>query len=341
MAKEIFWYGGESTHEGEWNWDANWKLVSDGSSSTKPADDDIVHIDNRAYYDTVNERYQDINDGMDAAGTGTPDLRLLHVKPSYDGIIALPGEYLELAAAYPAGGDGQIIYEGEGTMYLDLSKGAAADASCNLLVVDTTEGLLKVMSHVNDGANTGLFDLIRVKSGDVELGDTTSKMCAFTDMEVLGGTIIVGIDCYKVNGAVYATILQVLGSITMDTGIKAMTQYGGAFNWGSALATGEAAMDIEDLLTMYGGTFNWTCKDLATSIIQQFILYGGVLDASLALNADVPKGIGGGGDEISEVWPGAEARFDNENQNITFEGASKIMKYGGTIKSPYMKEISW
>ena len=56
------------------NVDSNWKLVSDGSNTTKPADSDVIHFNDRAFYDSTAQRYQDCTINIDAAGTGTPNL---------------------------------------------------------------------------------------------------------------------------------------------------------------------------------------------------------------------------------------------------------------------------
>ena len=165
---EKYWYGnGDSGHTGEWDWDdpgdnadSNWRLCATDVGCAKPADTDVVYVDSRAYYDTANSRRQDINDGMTAAETGTPDLAGFIVGKGYNGIIGTADEYLEIEA------DGyDIIVNGPATLYLKLSAGAGADADCGRLIVTNSEATVYLKSLENDDTNVGLFAEIVALAG--------------------------------------------------------------------------------------------------------------------------------------------------------------------------------
>lgn len=341
MAKEIYWYGDgdgdQGSNLGKWNYNINWRLTSDGSASTVPAAGDTVHVDNRAYYNTTDERYQDIKDGMTGAETNTPDLASFHVKANYDGYVGLTSEYLELECSA-----GDIIFEGTAAMYLSLSAGAEADADSQRLILNSSGGALYLSSFVNNDYYRGLYSQIIAISGTLYLGNTAAVEAAFYELIVLSATVIIGTYCFddvEVDD-LPGLVKQYGGIITSNSPIKQYLGTAGTFNWGTALAAAIEGFDC-DLIELYGScTFNWSTKDATVSILKQFKLFGGTLNASLSTNAESPKQIGTG-TEVSEIWTGATARFNNGNQNIAIESGSSIKSHGGTLIPPDVQSLTW
>ncbi|HIJ70647.1 MAG TPA: hypothetical protein HPP87_04700 [Planctomycetes bacterium] len=351
-----YWYGDgdgdQGSNLGKWDYDdspgytsSNWRLCSDGSGCAKPADGDKIFIDNRAYYNTTDDRYQDIKDGMTGAETGTPNLALLRVAGNYDGNIGLAGEYLELEIH--SGSNPQFIWEGAGVGYVMLSKGASADAICDLLIMNALGAYLYIKGKVNDASYKAEITKLINYAGNLNMA-TEADADIIAPREVIcngaNAVIIIGTGCegLKTGDTFKTNFNLVKGTITSDSPIGDCEGYAGTFNWGTADSTPAADVDLTGLLTLWQDfTFNWRAHDTGTSELYQFKAYGGKLDASSAINADVPKQIGSGAGEISEIWPSAEVNLNSGLGNISFGSGSKIAFYGGTLKPSYGQEISW
>lgn len=344
---EKYWYGDgdgdQGANIGKWDYNINWRLCSDNSPSTKPADGDIIHFDNRAYYNTTDGRYQDVTAAQDAAPP--PDLDGFFVKATYDGNIGDSDNYAEF---HLTGGD--FIFEGTGTARIMISKDTA-DCVCQRIIVNSTGGILYLDAQLNDGSNCNeITDLYGI-AGNILLqkhdGSGLDGMGPIvTNLYALGATITADDTVYRNKATAAATIIRMTaGTVYWSAPIDNIVQSGGIFNWGQELAAAPA-LDIDcDLLIGYNdGVFNWCCRDDTASILEQFKLYGTfTLDASLALNADTPKVIGdAAGNKDSEIWGLCTVKLNNGNQNISFQHANcGILNHGGVVILPDNKEISW
>jgi hypothetical protein len=155
------------------NVDSNWKLVADGSNTIKPSDGDVVHFNDRAYYDNTAQRYQGCTINVDAAGTGTPNLGGMFISAGFNGNIGSATEALEI---FCDGND--IVIDGECKMYLKLSAGAGADAGCGRLVVNNEKANVYVSSLLNDATNVCLYDLLICLKGYLWIQDN----CAVSEV---------------------------------------------------------------------------------------------------------------------------------------------------------------
>jgi len=312
--------------------DSNWKLCSDDSNTTKPAAADIVHIDSRAYKDS-SDNYQDIDTNCDGTGTGTPDLGGLYVRNN-NSIIGTSSEYLEIECS---GGD--IIFEGTGTLYLKLSAGTGNDADCQRFVINTATGTAHLASLENDDTNVGLFADVIGLAGDLYIDDD----CAVAALKSLGPNLTVygGTGILDDKADTYCTITQSDGVIYWDSTFATVNRYGGTFYWGTDLAAAETSMNGALLYQVPGaGNFFWQCKALSSQL-NQFLVYGGKVNARGPLNSEYPKQIGSAGNEISEIWPGGEVDLDNGMENIEFGGTSAIENHGGKLVVPAREQVSW
>ncbi len=339
---EKYWYGygNGATNEGEWDYDnagggalSNWRAVSDNTGCDAPKADDIVHIDSRAYYNTVDLRYQDI---INCELSGAPNVTRQHVKSSYNGNIATSGAYLELECR----GTGRlIIYEGTGAMYLNL-EGSAVDAECTRFVHNGT-GTVHLASDENNATNSDVYSEILAFNGNLYIDDDT----ALTKLQILSSSAIVhgGTGCKDLDAGVdAATIRMFAGLAYWDSPIYDYLGVGaGTFNWGTDIAAAVEGLDIENLLECCtGNVFNWTTKDATKSIVKKILVCGGTVNAGLTLNSAYPKEIGDG-TEKSEIWNGGSLLLNSPNQNISIASGSKIINYSGTIATPANEEISW
>ena len=312
---------------------SNWKLVADGTDTAKPAASDVVYFNNRAADNATTGKKQSANVNISGTDTGTPDLGGLYVASTFTGDIGTSTEYLEIEA------DGDdVILEGTGTTYLKLSTGTGTDADIGRLVVNNAAGTVYLASLENDGANVGLYALVLVFSGTVYL----DAGCAITKLIVLSAnsTVVASTGITNVLTSTDAVIVVKDGSVTWDSPFNTIDLYAGRFNWGSDGMTATAGLD-GTLLTIYpSARFNWQTADTATSILKQFIAYGGTIDASRSINSGYAKEIGSGS-ELSEIWTGATVKLNNGNRNITIAAGSDIESFGGTLVPPAGSIIDW
>jgi len=313
---------------------SNWRLVSDGADTEKPADADIVFLDNRAALNTTTNKRQSLNVNVSSAFTGTPDLAGFYRSPNFDGNIGKDTEYLEIQA------DGDdIILQGAGTTYLKLSAGVDTDANAGRLVVDNPAGIVYLASLENDGTYVGLFTLILVRAGTLYIDDD----CAVGSVYCLGtsAVVVAGTGVTNAKNATNATIMQIDGKITWSSPFASLNSYGGSFYWGADDMVPMAGMDA-DMITTYstGSRVYWQASDTAKSILKRFIAYAGLIDAGRAAGAGYAKEIGSG-TEVSEVWPDAVVNLNNNNRNVTIAAGSVIESFGGKLTPPAGSSIDW
>lgn len=313
--------------------ESNWHLTSDGSDTTKPAAADVIYFNNRAADNATTGKKQSADTNIDGASTGTPDIGGMYVTSTFTGDIGTSSEYLELEA------DGNdIIIEGTGSVYLKLSAGTGNDADCGRLVVNNSAGTVYLASLENDGSNVSLFALILVMSGTLNIDADT----AVTKMIAIGSntTVVASTGITNNLTSTDAVLIVKEATVTWDSPFNTLDNYAGTFNWGSDGMTPTAGLD-GTLLTNYpSARFNWQTADTATSILKQFIAYGGTIDAARAINSGYAKEIGSGS-EMSEVWPGATVKLNNGNRNITIAAGSDIESFGGSLVMPEGAIIDW
>jgi hypothetical protein len=201
-------------------------------------------------------------------------------------------------------------------------------------------GTVYLASLENDGSNVGLFALVLAFAGNIHLTAGT----AITDLVIIGSnTTLVGSTGIRNELAdTDIAIIMKEGLVTWDSPFNTVQQYGGRFDWGSAGMTPAAGLDGTLLTTYPGARFNWQTADTATSILKQFIAYGGTIDASRATNAGYAKKLGSvGGNQQSEIWTGATVRLNNGNRNISITSGADIESFGGTLIPPAGAVIDW
>jgi hypothetical protein len=353
-----YWQGNEGnvstpqTNVGKWDYDdsgggytdSNWRDPSTGNGVAKPATGDEIFIDNRAFFNSTlgtEGRYQDIINGDQ---TGDPNLLLFYVASNFDGNIGTSGVPIELGCA--SGSDGRFIFHGTGVAYFMITQGATADSEVTELIINSDGGTLYIKSEVNNGSY--LCKLVKVLAYD-----GTLKICTEADADtihigdiiVINSTAVVTIGtlCKKTKTSnEYMNIQQINGILTSDSPIANYEGYAGTFNWGTSGAVAQSDVNLYGNIKTFGSV-NLICapKNSGTANLLQFFAYGGTIDASQALNANIPKTIGSGSNEISEVYPGATVKLNNGNGNISFLGTSKIRIFGGSVEPPFNKQIAW
>lgn len=312
---------------------SNWKLMSDGSSTTKPAAADVIYFNERAADNATTGKKQSMDVDISGADTGTPDLAGVYVTAGFTGDIGASDEYFEFEAV----GD-DVILQGSGTAYIKNSAGVGSDAAIGRLVIDNAAGTVYLASLENDGANVGLYVLVLAFAGTLNI----DAAAAITNLRVIGANAVVvastGITHTKTTTNV--SIIVIAGTITWDSPFLNVTQYGGRFNWGSNGMTATAGLDGTLLKIYPSARFNWQTADTATSILKQFLAYGGTIDAAGSINSGFPKEIGSGS-EMSEIWQGATVKLNNGNGNITIAAGSDIESFGGKLIPPVGSVIDW
>ena len=331
---EKYWYGGEAGHIGQWDWDANWKLVADGSSAAKPADGDVVHFNDRAYYDNTAQRYQDCTINVDAAGTGSPNLAGMFISAGFNGFIGSAADPVEINCQ-----NNDIVIDGECTLHLKLSAGTGADASCRRLVVNNEKANVTVSSRLNDVSNVCLYDLLICLKGYLWINDNTAvselvsaNYSSFVDA---------GIGIENVKAGTQCSITAVKGEIVWRSKIDQIKLFDAEFSWGDGDMT-EVVNYACNLLTIYSksGQFGWQMADTGESLIKQFVLYAGNLIASASINSGYKKKIGTG-TEISELWPDATADLNSSSNNVLIATGSKLESHGGTLIASSGSLLGW
>ena len=316
------------------NIDSNWKLVADGSNTVNPVDDDVLHFNDRAYYDTTAKRYQGCTVNVDAAGTGTPNLSGIFISAGFNGNIGSDTEPLEINC------DGEdIVVDGECTLHLKLSAGAGADACCGRLVVNNEKANVYVSSLLNDATNVCLYDLLVCLKGYLWISDycaVSNVISANYNSSVDGG---IGIE--DVKNATPCSITAVKGEITWRSKINALDLFDAEFAWGDE-GMPEVSNFPCNLLRVYSksGEFLWQMADTGESVIKQFVLYAGNLIASASVNSGYKKKIGTG-TEVSELWPDATADLNSSSNNVLIEPGSKLESHGGTLIASSGSLLGW
>ena len=316
------------------NVDSNWKLVADGSNTTQPADGDIVHFNDRAYYDTVAKRYQDCIHNVDAAGTGTPNLSGVFISAGFNGNIGSSGEPLEINCQ-----NEDIVVDGQCSLHLKLSAGATSDAGCGRLVVNHEKAHVYVSSLLNDATNVCLYDLLVCLKGHLWIQDhcaVAKVVSANYNCSVDGG---VGIE--NVKNSSPCSLTAVKGDIVWRSKINLIELFDAEFAWGDETMA-EVANYFCNLLTIYSksGQFLWQMADTGQSLIKKFVLYAGTLTASQAINSGYRKKIGTG-TEVSELWPEATADLNSSSNNVLIEPGSKLESHGGTLIASSGSLLGW
>ena len=316
------------------NIDSNWKLVADGSNTAKPADADVIHFNDRAYYNSTAQRYQDCTINVDAAGTATPNLGGMFVSAGFNGNIGTAPLPLEINCQ-----SNDIVIDGECTLHLKLSAGAGVDAGCGRLVVNNEKANAYVSSLLNDVSNVCLYDLLICLKGYLWINDNTAvselvsaNYSSFVDA---------GIGIENVKTGTPCNITAVKGEVTWRSKIDQIKLFDAEFSWGDE-DMAEVVNYFCNLLTIYSksGEFGWQMADTGESLIKQFVLYAGNLIASQSVNSGYKKKIGTG-TEISELWPDATANLNSSSNNVLIAAGSKLESHGGTLIASSGSLLGW
>ena len=316
------------------NVDSNWKLIADGSNAAKPADDDVLHFNDRAYYDNTAQRYQDCTINVDAIGTGTPNLGGMFISAGFNGNIGTVAGPVEIHCQ-----NNDIVIDGECTLHLKLSAGAGNDAGCGRLVVNNEKANVYVSSLLNDATNVCLYDLLICLKGYLWVNDNSAvselvsaNYSSFVDA---------GIGIENVKAGTQCSITAVKGEITWRSKIDQIKLFDAEFGWGDE-DMAEVVNYFCNLLTIYSksGEFDWQMADTGESLIKQFVLYAGNLIASQSVNSGYKKKIGTG-TEISELWPDATANLNSSSNNVLIAAGSKLESHGGTLIASSGSLLGW
>ena len=314
--------------------ESNWRLCSDDSETTKPADADVVYCDRRAALNSTTNKRQSMDSHCAGSYSGTPDLAGLNIRSTFDGDIGSADYPWEFEA------DGfDVIVEGTGTYYFMLSSGTGTDADCDRFVINNKLATVYLSSLENDGANVGLWALVIGLAGTLYLSDD----CAVTTIKVLSNDVTVysGTGVYNDLSTTALTILMVGGTMYHDSAILAAEIYGGStFYWGTEIAAAVAGLDAGLIQLTADSRVYWRCMDSTKSILEQFIAYGGTLDASQPINSDYAREIGDGAKD-SEIWTEATVRLNAPGQAVTLASGSKIIGRGGKLYPPDGEELAW
>ena len=316
------------------NIDSNWKLVADGSNTTKPAVGDVIHFNDRAFYDSTAQRYQDCTIHVDAAGTGTPNLGGVFVSAGFNGNIGTEAQPLEINC------DGDdIVVDGDCTIHLKLSAGAGNDAGCARLVVNNEKANVYVSSLLNDATNVCLYNLLICLKGYLWIQDG----CAVGEVVSANYSSFIdaGIGIENVKAGTLCSITAVKGEIVWRSKIHEVKLFDAEFAWGDEDMP-EVVNYPCNLLTIYSksGEFQWQMADTGESLIKQFVLYAGNLIASASVNSGYKKKIGTG-TEVSELWPDATADLNSSSTNVLIEPGSKLESHGGTLIASSGSLLGW
>ncbi|MDH4201503.1 MAG: hypothetical protein OEV87_01240 [Phycisphaerae bacterium] len=316
------------------NVDSNWKLVADGSNTDKPTDGDVLHFNDRAYYDITAQRYQGCTINVDSDGTGTPNLDGVFVSAGFNGSIGSEGQPLEINCDSE-----DIVVDGECTIHLKLSAGAGADAGCGRLVVNNEKANVYVSSLLNDASNVCLYDLLICLKGYLWIQDN----CAVGEVVSANYSSFIdaGVGIENIKGGNLCSITAVKGEIVWRSKIDQVKLFDAEFAWGDEDMT-EVVNYACNLLTIYSksGEFQWQMADTGESLIKQFVLYAGNLIASQSVNSGYKKKIGTG-TEISELWPDATANLNSSSNNVLIEAGSKLESHGGTLIASSGSLLGW
>ena len=316
------------------NVDSNWKLIADGSNAAKPADEDVIHFNDRAVYIQATSKYQDCTINVDAAGTGTPNLAGVFVSAGFNGAIGSTAQPLEINCQ-----NNDIVVDGECTLHLKLSAGPGADAGCGRLVVNNEKANVYVSSLLNDVTNVCLYELLICLKGYLWISDN----CAVGEVVSANYSSFVdaGIGIENLKTGTLCSITAVKGEIVWRSKIDEVKLFDAEFAWGDEQMA-EVANYPCNLLTIFSksGEFLWQMADTEASMIKQFVLYAGNLTASRTINSGYQKKIGTG-TEISELWPDATADLNSSSNNVLIEPGSKLESHGGTLIASSGSLLGW
>lgn len=316
------------------NVDSNWKRVADGTNASVPEDGDVLHFNDRAFYDTAAKRYQDCTVNIDGQGTGTPNLDGLFISAGFNGNIGTADTPLQINCQ-----DDDIVIDGECTLYLKLSAGEGADAGCGRLVVNNEKANVTVSSLLNDEVNVCLYTLLVCLKGYLWIGDNCAVgqvVSANYNCSVDGG---IGIE--DVKNQTPCSVTAVKGEVVWRSKIDQIELFDAEFAWGTN-DMAEVSGYTCNLLTIYSksGEFIWQMADTGESIIKKFVLYAGNLTASPTANSGYRKKIGTG-TEISELWPEATADLNSSSNNVLIAEGSKLESHGGTLIASSGSLLGW
>jgi len=335
---EKYWYGGADEHVGEWDWDdaddSNWKLAADGSNTSKPADGDIIHFNDRAYFIKSESKFQGCAVNVNATGTETPNLGGIFVSAGFNGSIGSEANPLEINCE-----ENDIVVDGDCTLHLKLSAGAGSDAGCGRLVVNNEKANVYVASFLNNESNVCLYDLLVCLKGFLWVTDNCAVshiLSANYNSSVDGG---IGIENRK--AGTLCSISAVKGDIVWRSKIDHLELFDAKFAWGD-YGMEEVTDYYCNLLTIYSksGEFLWQMADSAQSLIKRIVLYAGNLIASQSINSGYEKKIGTG-TEISELWPDATANLNSSSNNVLIAAGSKLEAHGGTLIASSGSLLEW
>lgn len=324
----------DGTETVTYNGHSNWKHISDGTNAPKPAEGDVIHFNDRAFFLDAENKYQGCTVNVDAQGTGTPNLAGVFISAGFNSTIGSSSLPLEINCQ---GKD--IVIDGPCKVYLRLSAGNVADAGCGRLVVNNDKASVYVSSYLNNADNVCLYDLLVCLKGALWIQDNAAVkqiLAANYNATIDGG---IGIEDVK-NGTL-CSITAVKGEITWRSKLDQIELFDAKLAWGD-YGMAEVTDYACNLLTIYSksGEFMWQMADSGYSVIKKILLYAGNLTASQSVNSGYQKRIGTG-TEISELWPDAVANFNSSSNNVLIAPGSKLEAHGGTLIASCGSLLGW
>lgn len=317
MAVRTWDYGAATT---DWATAANW------TGDTIPAADDEVTFDSTS----VVAPTTGMTDGGSVNDSGHANnctFDLLHFKKGYTvgiGTAALP------CVCSPD----KIIIDGTGEYHICVGKtNQSTNTTCANVIINNKDAVVYLYSNCNDGANVAEFTTVMVTGGTLYLedydADTDPTGCSVANLYLVpknqsdsNVTVYIKKDAYDVLNNQSTTIYMFGGTLTTDSKIGDCFMYSGTLNYGTALATAEADLNIT-LLRMYSGIFNWYPDDDGNATITQAWIYGGSFLANASTNDHQAKTI-----TILYSFSGSSVNLANSKGNIT---VSAWYDFGSTI----------
>ncbi len=310
----------------DWGTAGNWSLAA------TPLTANNIIFDGRSVISVA----QGTLDGESGAATATGNA-LFHIKKSFTGSL---GTATEPVACAPV----KMIIEGSGTYHI-LVGTVDQDTSATITdMIINTPGTVYLYGNCNDAGHTAQITNLTIVRGTVYLKYYTvdTQDCnvyvvtlriAPTGNSASNATVYIEKDSYKVNGAVATNLYMQNGTLTCDSMLGTVEQYGGTINYGTDLvASPEADLNIT-MLRQYAGTFNWYPDDSGNPEISEAVIYGGSFLANGTTNNDRAKVLGSASKNIY-LFSGAVMNLAN-GMGLTTTSvaatATKIYNFGGTI----------
>ena len=313
----IYWDGSAST---DCTAAANWTVGTATEHTTPTAGDEVI-------FDGRPDQTYAATTVCAVGDTGGVAYDSIHVKAGHTGTIGASGAPFHTEAQ-------KIIIEGSGTYYFEASAAdAVTDADIPLVIVNNPNATVYLTSNVNSAAWCAEFLTIEIIAGTVYIGnngtadvDTAVQYLRIDPRNSTAGNAIVYIkvNCERYKATTYKmSLFMENGTVTSDSAATLIDMSGGVFNFGTALATAEADLNITTLRMRGSSIFYWYPDDDGDPTITTTWLYGGIFDASGTTNNHQDKTI-----TTAYIFKGASAKLNNSMGNIT---VTTLENYGGVV----------